>query len=156
MLRIPYLKLIAPLLMLIVSFTAGAAPSTGTGHKLDKRLAIIAAAAQQNRSRPLMAFALTRELFQQNSPLEARWNAAGQVQVYLRYAHHGNVPDHGELAALGASGMVDSPELNVVQAWIPADRLADAAALSGVTRISIPHYAFTRRAPPSVALSRTG
>ncbi|MDE2092200.1 MAG: hypothetical protein KGJ08_09925, partial [Gammaproteobacteria bacterium] len=135
--------------------TQAALSATAT-HKLDKRLALIAAAVREQRAQPLMAAALTREIFRQISPLEARWNAAGQVQVYLHYARNGNPPDSAELAALGASDIVNSPGLGVVQAWIPADKLESAAALATVTRVSVPHYAIMRRSPPIAALPRTG
>ena len=124
--------------------------------KLDKRLAIIATAAAENRTQTLMETAISKEIFRQNSPLEARWNAAGQVQVYLHYDRNGNPPDSAELATLGVSGIVDSPVLGVVQAWMPADKLENAAALSEVTRISVPSYAVARRSPPATARPRTG
>ena len=132
-----------------------ALPGSG-GHKLGARLETIATAAAEHRVEPLMSAALTRQLFQQNSPFEARWNAAGQVQVYLHYDTDGNPPGNAELTALGASDIVNSPLLKVVQAWIPANKLSEAAALTQVTRVSVPRYAFTRRAPSVVALPRTG
>ncbi|MGA9854372.1 MAG: PKD domain-containing protein [Gammaproteobacteria bacterium] len=150
------MRLIPLLLAGALPLAAHAALSSTVGHKLDKRLAVIATAAQENRTEPLMAAALTREIFQQNSPLEARWNAAGQVQVYLHYDRNGNPPDSAELAALGATGIVNSPALGVVQAWIPADKLENAAALASVTRVSVPSYALVRRSPPIIALPRTG
>lgn len=124
--------------------------------KLAPRLAVIAHAATHQETESLMAPALTRQLFRRNSPLEARWNAAGQVQVYLHFNARGTPPGGQELAALGATGVVPSPELGVVQAWIPADKLATVAALPGVTRVTLPHYAVVKRAPPSGAVSRTG
>ncbi len=152
-----YRKHLIPLLIAAaLPLAAHAALSSSVSHKLDKRLAVIATAAQENRTEPMMAAALTKEIFQQNSPLEARWNAAGQVQVYLHYERNGNPPDSTALAALGATGIVNSPALGVVQAWIPAAKLGDAAALTEVNRVSVPSYAFTRRSPPVTALPRTG
>jgi len=151
-----FMRLIPILLASALPFAAHAAPAAAAGHKLGKRLAVIATAARENRTQPLMAAALSRELFRQNSPLEARWNASGQVQVYLHYDPNGNPPDRAELAALGATGILNSPALGVVQAWVPADQLEDAATLTGVKRVSVPRYAFTRRAPPMAALPRTG
>lgn len=103
-----------------------------------------------------MAPALTRQLYRHNSPLQARWNAAGQVQVYLHYDKHGSPPSASELAALGATGVEISPVLGVVQAWIPANNLAAAGALNDVTRVTIPRYAIVRDAPPLKAVPRTG
>ena len=140
--------------MLAVSAAnAGTPASTG---KLDKRLAVIAQAAAEQRAEPLMARALTRQLFQQNSPLSTRWNAAGQVQVYLHVNAYGSVPTNAALAAIGATQVTFSPALGVVQAWIPAGKLAAATALAGVTRVSVPHYAVVKRAPNSTAQPRTG
>lgn len=150
------MRLTPILLASTLPFAAHAAPAAATGHTLGKRLAVIAAAARENRTQPLMAAALTREIFRENSPWEARWNAAGQVQVYLHYDRNGNPPDWAELAALGASGILNSPALGVVQAWIPADQLENASALSGVARVTVPRYAFTRRSPTITALPRTG
>src|SRR5574337_750012 len=124
--------------------------------KLVPRLAVIAYAANHQEAGSLMATALTRQLFRRNSPLEARWNAAGQVQVYLHFDARGTRPGDQELAALGATGVVPSPELGVVQAWIPADKLAMAAALPGVTHVTLPHYAVVKRIRPGNALTRTG
>ncbi len=154
--RLNFMRLIPMLLASALPFAAHAAPASAAIHKLGKRLAVIVAAVQEHRTQPLMAAALTRELFRQNSPLEARWNAAGQVQVYLHYDRNGSPPDSAELAALGATGILNSPALGVVQAWIPADQLENASTLSGVARVTVPRYAFTRRSPTITALPRTG
>ena len=148
--------LIASALILAMPLAGRAnVPSQGI-HKLDARLALIAAAAAEKRLEPLMSTALTREIYRRNSPLAARWNAAGQVQVYLHYDRNGNPPDRAELAALGASGILNSPALGVVQAWIPADKLESAAALTGVARVTVPRYALVHRSPPLGAIPRTG
>jgi PKD domain/Subtilase family len=155
--RIILVRLILTLIFSgLLPLAAQAKLTLNAGQKLDKRLAMIAAAARENRTQTLMAAALSRELFRQNSPLDARWNAAGQVQVYLHYDRNGNPPDSAELMALGADNITNSPPLGVVQAWIPAIKLANAATLSWVKRISVPHYAYVRRAPPVTALPRTG
>ncbi|HKV97075.1 MAG TPA: PKD domain-containing protein [Gammaproteobacteria bacterium] len=139
----------------VVPVASWATPSAAA-HKLAPRLAVIAYAATHQETEALMAPALTRQLFRKNSPLDARWNAAGQVQVYLHSDARGTSPGAQELAALGATGVVTSPELGVVQAWIPADKLVTAAALPGVTRITLPHYAVAKRTRPGHALPRTG
>ncbi len=148
--------LIASALILAMPLAGRAnVPSQGI-HKLDARLALIAAAAAEKRLEPLMSTALTREIYRRNSPLAVRWNAAGQVQVYLHFDKYGNPPADAELAALGATGIIVSQELGVVQAWIPATRLAGAAALSDVARVTVPRYAIVKRAPAVDALPRTG
>ena len=150
------------LLVYWIAVTAIAIPAAASAarftaaNKLSPRIAVIAQAAAEHNIEPLMAPSLTRQLFRQNSPLEARWNAAGQVQVYLHFDKHGTPPSSSELAALGAAGIVPSPELGVVQAWIPAANLAAAAALSKITRVTIPRYAFVRRAPALPSVPRTG
>ncbi|MDE2461642.1 MAG: S8 family serine peptidase, partial [Gammaproteobacteria bacterium] len=125
-------------------------------HKLDAQLAAIATATAQNRAEPLMARALSQQLFRVKSPLSARWNAAGQVQVYLHFAPDCTPPAASELAALGATDVLTSPELGVVQAWIPANKLTAAASLPEIARVTIPRYAVVKRMPSQGALPRTG
>ncbi|MGH8403830.1 MAG: hypothetical protein ACRESO_10595, partial [Gammaproteobacteria bacterium] len=66
----------------VLPVMAWASTSAPAG-KLAPRLAVIAHAATHQETESLMAPALLRQLFRRNSPLDARWNAAGQVQVYL-------------------------------------------------------------------------
>lgn len=106
--------------------------------------------------RPLMGAALDRELTRSNSPFEARWNAAGQVQVYLHYDSYRIPPSRTQLRVLGASGVVTSAALGVVQAWVPATRLDAVAALPQVARVTVPRYAYVKRAPRGGAIPRTG
>jgi PKD domain/Subtilase family len=147
-------------LCVISAALAGALPhtvlATDSTHKLGTRIAVIAAAAQENRSQVLMSSALTREIFQRNSPLEARWNAAGEVQVSLHYDRSGAPPKLNSLKALGANSIVVSEPLAVVQAWVPAGALYQLAALPEVTRITIPRYAMVKRAFSGSPLPRTG
>ncbi|MDE2024684.1 MAG: PKD domain-containing protein [Gammaproteobacteria bacterium] len=149
---LPFLIVAAVTVLPVMAWANTSAPDG----KLAPQLAVIAHAAAHRNIEPLMAPALTRQLFRQTSPLEARWNAAGQVQVYLHFDAHGATPGMQALAALGATDTVTNPELRVVQAWIPADRLAAAAALPGITRVTLPHYAVVKRAPSGSALTRTG
>lgn len=138
----------------IPSVAATAAQSGLT--KLDARLSIVAQMAAARRSAPLMAQALTRQLFRRNTPLNVRWNAASAVQVYLHFDKYGNEPSPAAMAALGATGLTISRELSVVQAWVPADKLTQIAALAGVSRVTLPHYAVIKRRPPATASLRTG
>ena len=124
--------------------------------KLDKRLAVIASAAERHEEVPLMNSALARQTLHANSPLEARWNAEGQVQVYLHYDRQGEEPDLQSLQDLGASEIKLSRELGVIQAWVPAEALQAASDLPGVLRVSLPRYALVKRAAPSGPVARTG
>lgn len=124
--------------------------------KLDARLAAIAQMAATQHSAPLMARALTRQLFRRNSPLNVRWNAAGAVQVYLHFDKYRNEPNLANMSALGATDMTVSRELGVVQAWVPADKLRQIAALADVSRVTLPHYAVVKGRPSVTASPRTG
>ena len=127
-----------------------------TYSKLDKRLTPIVEATEQHVESALMQRALARQSMHMNSPLEARWNASGQVQVYLHYAPGTASPSVTELENLGATGIVNSPELAVVQAWLPASELKAAAALPDVSRVSPPRYAIHKRAPAMGPITETG
>lgn len=124
--------------------------------KLDNQLNRIAAAAISGQTDAVMRHALSRELFRRNNPFRARWNAAGQVQVYLYFDRYGNPPDQSSLTAIGAQDVVVSHELGVVQAWVPAGELYRAASLPAVTRVTVPHYAVTKRTPGPDFVTRTG
>ncbi len=149
-------RLISILLASLIPVTAYAADSWTNLHKLDRRLAVIASAVRESRVKQLMSVALSREIFRENSPLEARWNAAGQIQVYLYYQRNSSPPDRAALAALGARDLLYSPAFGVIQMWIPAAKLQEAAALASVTRITVPHYAYVKRELPPTPLPRTG
>jgi hypothetical protein len=141
--------------LLLVSEAQTAAQST-PGTKLDKHLAPIAEAAEQHVETPLMERALVRQSTHSNSPLEARWNASGQVQVYLHYVPGTASPSVTELENLGATDIVQSPELAVIQAWLPASALKAAADLPGISRVSLPRYAIYKRAPVTGPIAETG
>src|SRR6185437_2024874 len=135
---------------------AWAALPADSGDHLDKQLAPIAAAAAQHVDASLRDAALKRQGDRQNSPFEARWNAAGQVQVYLHYDPSLAAPDQEQLAALGASDLTDSPKLGVIQAWVPAAQLEAISGLPGVLRVSLPRYAIHKRAPAQGPVTYTG
>src|SRR5579872_5172006 len=117
--------------------------------RLDRQLAPIAEAAEEHREARLMNEALQRQSNRLNSPLEARWNAAGAVQVYLHYAPGGAGPDIAALQSLGATDIVQSRELSVVQAWVPASQLKAASAIPGVSRVGLPRYAVHKQITPT-------
>ena len=142
--------LLAPLLR-----TQAAVPDESADH-LDKRLAPIAAAAAEHVDTSLRDAALKRQGEHQNSPFEARWNAAGQVQVYIHYDPALAAPDHEQLAALGAVDLTDSPKLGVIQAWVPASELNSVSTLPGVLRVSLPRYAFHKQSPARGPVRYTG
>lgn len=141
--------------LLLASQTYAAAHSPSYS-KLDKRLTPIVEAAEQHAESPLMQRALARQSMHMNSPLEARWNASGQVQVYLHYVPGAASPSVTELENLGATGIVQSPELAVIQAWLPASALKAAADLPGISRVSLPRYAIHKRAPATGPIDETG
>lgn len=86
-----------------------------------------------------------------------RISTAGRVEVYLHYS--GPAPGADRLAALGARGVLRSPELGVVQTWLPVSALPQAAAEPGVTRVSLPAYGYLKRlletrAPQTATITR--
>lgn len=141
--------------LLLASLVQAATPSPATSG-LDKQLAPIADAAERHVEAALMEQALVRQSDHSNSPLEARWNAMGQVQVYLRYDPKSAGPDLEELHDLGATDIEPSPELHVIQAWVPAAALDSASRLSGVTRVSLPRYASLKSSPARGPIAETG
>lgn len=141
--------------LILASSVRAATPLPATA-KLDKQLAPIAEAAEQHVEASLMERALVRQGLHSNSVLEPRWNASGQVQVYLHYAPDGAAPDMAGLANLGATDIKQSPELHVVQAWVPAAALKAAANLPGISRVTLPRYAFHKRAPALGPFTETG
>ena len=148
---------ILPITLLACAFAVrAAAPEPEMSGKLDKRLTRIAAAAEQHLEAPLRDAALANEARGVISPFEPRWNTAGQVQVYLHYDKANAAPDREQLQALGATDIVDSPELGVMQAWVPASQLNGVGALPGVLRVGLPRYAIHKRAPAQVPVTYTG
>lgn len=153
--RMKNIVCVAALSATLLSSAAAMAAEPGPA-KLDTRLAAIAQLATARQSAPLMARALTRQLFRHNSPLNVRWNAAGAVQVYMHFDKYRSEPSLDDLSALGATDITVSRELGVVQAWVPAGKLGQIAALADVSRVTLPHYAVVRGRPPATASSRTG
>ncbi|HSC46919.1 MAG TPA: PKD domain-containing protein [Gammaproteobacteria bacterium] len=150
------IRLLTLLIVLPPSLIAQAASPSRDDARMDSRLRSIAEAGIESRADSLMTRALTRQAQHENSPLDARWNASGQVQVYLHYVIGGTAPSIGALETLGATDIRSSPELGVVQAWLPPAALATAAALEGVTRVGLPRYAIVKRAPELPPLTNTG
>lgn len=146
--------LLAPLLLALSQ--AQAAVPGQSADRLDQRLTPIAAAAAQHVDAALRDAALLRQQNHQNSPFEARWNAAGEVQVYLHYDATLTAPDREQLAALGVTDMMDSPSLGVVQAWVPVSQLEAVAALPGVLHVGLPRYAYHKQAPAIDPVYKTG
>ena len=149
--------LVLPAVLLTCSVVVRAAePTQDTTNKLDKRLATIATAAEQHVQAPLRDAALLRQNERMNTLLDPRWNAAGQVQVYLHYDANEAAPDKEQLAALGATDIVESQALGVIQAWVPASQLRAVSELPGVLRVGLPRYAFHKRAPSLGPVTYTG
>ena len=154
-LRSPYF-LLPMALLAFTSVVRAAAPQADAGGKLDKRLAPIAVAAGQHLDSTLRQTALTRQANGHNSLFEPRWNAAGQVQVYLHYDPANAAPDKEQLAALGATGIIDRPEMGVIQAWVPAAQLTATSGLAGVSRVSLPRYVMRKSAPVLAPVHKQG
>jgi hypothetical protein len=142
--------------LLISPLLAQAATPTQLSSRLDKRLTEAATAAEQHQEAPLRDAALLRQANRTISIIEPHWNAQGQVQVYLHFDRDGAPPDAEQLAALGATGIVISQRLGVIQAWVPAAELSAAADLPGVLRVGLPRYALPKRAPAIGPVYATG
>lgn len=150
------LHLTCALLVAAALATTAANAADGDHPKLDRHLAPIAAAAAIHAEGALRDAALARQALHGSSLLEPHWNGAGEVQVYLHYDPASNTPDLEQLSALGATEITPSPELRVIQAWVPARSLAAVANLPGVQRVSVPRYALTKRVASPQTVSRTG
>lgn len=139
---------------LLVSVHAwGAIPATG---KMAPPLRSIAAAVSAGHADDIMQAALTRQLFRENGIFDARWNAKGQVQIYIYYDHASVTPDTGLLSQIGATNIHVTPLMDVVEAWVPAGKLATIAGLPWARRIAVPQYAITNGLSPMPAQPRTG
>ena len=141
-----------------VAPSAPSAPSAAILTKLAPRIAHIAAVAGTLEARAMQTRALAAQAQPSGpSPLAARFNASGQVQVYLHYDPRRGAPTVATLQSLGATRVLDSAPLGVVQAWVPPSALYSIAALPQVLRVTIPRYAVVRRnLPPVGARPRSG
>lgn len=120
--------------------------------KMTSALRAVARAVESGNADALMQAALTRQLFRENGPLAARWNAGGQVQIYIHYDRSAVTPDITALQQLGATDIRAAQLLGVVQAWAPAGQLTNVAALPWVQRLTVPQYALA--APTQAAITR--
>jgi len=143
-------------MMVILVLFSPVMAATPISSKLAPEIRSITQAVAAGNAAGMMQAALTRQLFKENAPFEARWNASGQVQLSLYFDRSNNVPDTQALAKLGATAIHVTPLMGVVQAWIPASQITNAAALSWVTRIAVPQYALTNGAVPMPPQPRTG
>jgi len=93
------------------------------------------------------------------APFAPRLDAAGRVQVYLRY-QPGAGPDAAALAQAGARRVLRSAAMGVIQAWVPVSALHRVAALPGVRHVGIPAYGYpktlVRTAAPRASSVSTG
>ena len=151
---------VTPLLALAAMAPGGApsAPGAAVVAKLSPQLREVAAAAGTALGRAMQTRSLASQARPYGAaPLSARFNGAGQVQVYLHYDPRQGAPSASTLGSIGATHVIPSSALGVVQAWVPPGELYAAAALPQVTRITIPRYAVLRRdLPPVGAQPRTG
>lgn len=77
-------------------------------------------------------------------------NATGKVQIYMHFKN-GAAPAKKALARLGASDVLVSRPLGVVQAWVPIAKLDASAALGGVSEVTLPVYGYAKGAGPQPA-----
>ncbi|MGB9429556.1 MAG: hypothetical protein WCC11_06715 [Gammaproteobacteria bacterium] len=134
--------------------TMAAMPTTV---KMDRQLRAIAESAATGHVIAEMQAALTRQLFRENAPFDARWNAQGQVQIYIYYDRNHVTPDAAGLMQLGATNIHVTPLMGVVEGWVPASKLATVAGLPWVRRVSVPQYLIPNSYPPSMTPQpRTG
>jgi len=146
--------IVVPLaLLLLCSQSLGATPAT---NNMSPRLWAIEQAASAGHATDLMQAALTRQLFRENAPFEPRWNASGQVQISIYYGRFSATPNTNVLVSLGATGIHVTPLMGVVQAWVPAAKLAAVAVLPWVHRIAVPQYALANGISPLPSQPRTG
>jgi len=150
----PGLKFVVAVVMLSV-FIRGMA-ATPDADKLAPEMKAITQAVTVGHAESLMQASLTRQLFKENAPFEARWNAQGQVQVSLFYGQSNSTPDTQVLANLGATAIHVTPLMGVVQAWVPATQLANVAALPWVNHVAVPQYAIAHGTTPMPPITRTG
>ncbi len=148
--RLKYTLILAALPLLasaaMAPTTAPTAPVPAVAAKLSPQIAHIAATVGTSEGHTLQTRALAaQQLPYGPSPLAARFNSNGQVQVYLHYDAQQGAPAPATLQALGATRILTSPELGVVQAWVPASALYRIAALPQVARVTIPRYAVPAR-----------
>ncbi|MHB8310806.1 MAG: PKD domain-containing protein [Metallibacterium sp.] len=151
--RLKYALILAALpLLASAAMAPTTAPKTPTTPapavlaKLSPQIAHIAATVGTTEGRALQTRALTAQQQPYGpAPLAARFNSSGQVQVYLHYDAQQGAPAPATLQALGATRILTSPELGVVQAWVPSSALYRIAALPQVARVTIPRYAVPAR-----------
>lgn len=148
--RLKYTLILAALPLLasaaMAPTTAPTAPVPAVAAKLSPQIARIAATVGTTEGHTLQTRALAAQQQPYGpSPLAARFNNNGQVQVYLHYDAQQGAPAPATLQALGATRILTSPELGVVQAWVPPTALYRIAAMTQVARITIPRYAVPAR-----------
>ena len=138
--------------------TVPTTPAPAVAAKLSAQIARIAATVGTTEGHTLQTRALAAQQQPYGpAPLAARFNSNGQVQVYLHFSAQQGAPAPATLQALGATRILTSPELGVVQAWVPTGALYRIAALPQVARVTIPRYAVpARNLAPIGAKPRSG
>lgn len=133
--------------------TLAASPDT---NKIAPELRNIVQGVSAGNKADLMQAALTRQLFKETAIFEPRWNASGQIQLDIFYGPESTVPDIQSIKVLGATNIHITPLMHVVEAWVPADKLANVSTLTWVQNIKVPQYAFTNGLTPISPQPRTG
>jgi uncharacterized membrane protein YgcG len=115
----------------------------------------IAEAVASGHSGELMKSSITRQFFHANSPLEARWNSQGQIQISIYYDRMSVTPDINALSNMGATDVHVTPLMGVVQAWVPSTQLSAIAGMSWVRRLVVPQYTITNGLTSNIGIAGT-
>jgi len=78
------------------------------------------------------------------TPIGVRVDEAGRLEVMIQTMQVTPV-ELKELEGLGSSIEIYDAEQNLVQAWVPRDRIKEVAALPFVKFIDLPNYGVTNR-----------
>ena len=71
---------------------------------------------------------------------QARSDADGRLDIYV-YVTDTSADSLAALTAVGLRNTVSSPSMGIIQGWIAPGDVSALAALSVVTRITLPQYA---------------
>ena len=148
------LRLLLPIAAVLIGTVAQSMAASPYDTKLATTVRSITNAVAKGNATSLMQAALTKQLFHENTILDARWNASGQVQLSIHYNKDISIPDTQKLVSMGVKGIRVIPELSIVQAWVPSDKINAIAALDWVTWLSIPHYLTSSSYYPPNPISR--
>jgi len=111
--------------------------------KLEKRLYDIAASLASRVNSLTPGGTQQQSDFSDQSTPFVHVNKDGDLQVYI-YVSEWSETERSELASLGVRVELAMDDLNIIQAWVPFDRLEATANLPFIMRIAPPHYGETQ------------